>query len=331
MVVEALPPEEVKKIAREIIRSEIGSVPSPGEPKLRLSKIGEVERWVYEVPIVAFYPVLIVDPITQTTRKVRFKNLGTIGKIIIDAFDGSELQRTPVNEIRRRIRAELGRISEMVDKILVKLEAKKFASLPLAEHIHTPIEDIISALIILDKIDISSQIEVLPESEKEKYLKILNALVEVGLVEVEGNSVFPGNILIGLEERAEKEGLSHQGILNLALAHFFEAGYEHVDTIRIVLGPFLVITRGIYEISLESEELVPVDYKTIQSFLEEEYYPKEAALKSLKLPRYLLQLERVELIEHIRKNGKDCWIGKESTFKKILQSEEISKVISLIV
>ncbi|ADB58809.1 hypothetical protein [Archaeoglobus profundus] len=322
-----LPPEAIKKRARDVIRKEIGTIPSPGEPRLVKIEIDGISRWVYEVPIVVYHPVLIVDPVTHATRKVRFKNLGVVGKIVIDAYDGTVLERTTVSDIRRKIKQRLNEISTLVDKLLVKVEAKKFASLPLSEHIHTPVEDIISSLIILDKININEQIDVLPEDERRKYVEILRVLSEVGLVEIEGNFVLPGNILIELESRFDR----HEEILERALAHFFEVGYEYIDTIRMVLGPYLIITRGIYEISLESGELVPLEYNTIKSLFEGEYVPSQARIKLLKLPRYLLQLERVKLVKYVRKDGKDCWIGTEDTFKKLLQNEDISKFMETII
>lgn len=327
MVVNPLPAEVVRKRAREVIREQIGTIPSPGEPILKRVEINDVKRQVYEVPIIVFHPVLITDPVTGVTRKVRFKNLGCVGKIIIDAYGGEVIERTSIVDIKKAIKQKLDEISTLVDKILVRIEAKKFASLPLSEHVHSPVEDIISTLILLDRINIDEQIDILPEDERVKYKEILRILSEVGLVEIRGNLVLPGNILIELESRFD----THEEVLRSALAHFFEEGYEYINTIRVVLGPYLLLTRKIYEIALESGELVPLEFSIIKRFLEEEYIPSQAKLKFIKLPRYLLQLERVKLLKYLKKNGKDCWIGTEDTFRKLMKNEDITKLIGAII
>ncbi len=326
MVVNPLPPEDVRRRARETIREQIGTLPSPGNPVLKRVDVGGVKRQVYEVPILVYHPVLIIDPVTAITKKVRFKNLGCVGKIVIDAFTGEVVQRTSVPDIKRAIKQKLEEIAALVDRILVRIEAKKFASLPLSEHVHTPVEDIISALIVLDSLNIEEQIEILPEDERTKYIEILKVLASVGLVEIKGSTVLPGNILIVLESRFD----THEDVLKNALAHFFEEGYEYLDTIRIVLGPYLTLTRKIYEIALGSGELVPVEFSHIKKLFEEEYIPSRARIKSLKLPRYLLQLERVRLLKYFRKDGKDCWTGTEDTFRKLMGNEEIAKLTKAI-
>ncbi|AIY90029.1 hypothetical protein [Geoglobus acetivorans] len=327
MIARPLSPEQIRNIARDVIREQIGTIPSPGEPELTRTKIDNVSRQVYIVPIKVFHPVLIADPVTARARKIRFKNLGNVGQIVIDAFNGTVLQRTHVVDLKKAVRRKLEEISATVDKILVRVEAQKFASLPLSEHIHTPVEDIISAVMLLDKINIYEQIDPLPDDERIKYMEILRILSEAGLVEIVDDTVLPGNILIELESRFE----SHEDVLKNALAHFFEVGYEYIDTIRIVLGPYLVITRKIYEISVESGELIPMEFSVIKSLFEKEYVPSQAKIKVLKLPRYLVQLERVNLLKHTHEDGKECWVGVEDTFKKLMEAEDISKVLEGIV
>ncbi|RLI78952.1 hypothetical protein DRP05_05705 [Archaeoglobales archaeon] len=320
---------EILKKAHKFIRENIGSVPSPKKPILTFKEIESLEGvkkkvMVYEVPIVAYFPTIIYDPYLATPTKPRFKNLGEVGKLILDANTGEVIEKPTVYQVRGAIKSKLEEITNVVDKTLVKTGAEKFSQITLPEHIHTPIIDILSSLLIIGKIDIEMEIEELSSEDKTKYLRIINALEKHELVERDNNFIYPGNVLIELEEKFPQE---HDKIITNALAHFFRQGYEEIDSIRIVLGPFLILSRIIYETSLEVDTIVPVPFEIIKDTFEKGYTGKLQKLKLIKLPRYLIQLEKVGLIKYREIHGEPHWEGDKDVFNELKKDTELTDIL----
>lgn len=247
--------------------------------------------------------------------------------MIIDANTGEVLEKPTIYQIRDSIKAKLEEITNVVDKTLVRTGADRFSQITLPEHIHTPIIDIISTLIVTGKIDIEIEIGELSKEDKEKYLKIIDKLETHGLVEQDNGSLHPGNVLIELENRFPTE---HNKVVTNALAHFFRQGYEEIESIRNVLGPFLSLSRIIYESSLEADTIIPVPLDLIKESFEKEYYGKVQKLKAVKLPRYLIQLEKVNLIKYKEVHGRPHWEVEEDVFNELKRDNELTDKLERI-
>ena len=296
------------KFAYDVIRSELGSIPYPGKPRL------EEGTWV--VPITARYPRVLSDVARDVPEKVRFMNFEDIGEIKIDANKGELIYRPKYYEISNTIKENLERVRTTVEMALVKVGANRFAKLPFPEHIHTPIVDILSWILINDKIDVSEDLSSIGIDDKEKYIQNIGLLETVGLVRRSGNLIIPDNNLVEIETTYQT--LPEQ--ISNSMSFFFEKGYASIDSIKQVLGPHLTITGFCYETALEYGGLVPINYGAIDRMITDVYRQE---VKRFKLPRYLIQLESVGLLEETTISGKTVWKGKEDIFDRIQGEEEI--------
>ena len=301
--------EDARKFAYDVIRSELGSIPYPGKPRLDDAGI-----WI--VPITARYPRVLSDVARDVPEKVRFMNFEDIGEIKIDANRGELIYRPKYYEISNAIKGNLERVRTTVEMALVKVGANRFAKLPFPEHMHTPIVDILSWILINDKIDISEDLSSIGIDDKEKYIQNVGLLETVGLVRRSGNLIIPDNNLVEIETTYQTlpEQISH------SMSFFFEKGYASIDSIKQVLGPHLTITGFCYETALEYGGLVPINYGAIDRMIADVYRQE---VKRFKLPRYLIQLESVGLLEETTISGKTAWQGKEDIFDRIQGEEEI--------
>ncbi len=307
--------KDAERFAREFILSNYGNIPSVGE-------IIEEEDY-YIVPIQVFYPKIIIDEITGEPKKVRFLKIGKVGEILIDKIKGNILEKPAFYDIRRNIKNKLEFIYSTIEKALVKIGADRFSKLPFATHMHTPFIDIFSWLIINDKLELKDlELMIQAEEDLDKYLSIIDTLVNLKLLEKEGSVIFPGNIFIGIEEKYKTV---HEQ-LEAALAYFYKEGYEDIETIRWVLGPHLTISRIIYEKSLEYEDILPLKTSEIKQKFSE-FYPKKYVLK---LPRYLIQLEGIDMINSETKRGEIIWYGNIDIFKRLTKDPIIDPVMSIM-
>ena len=124
------------------------------------------------VPINVKYPRVFFDKNTNRPKKIRFMNFEKIGEIKIDANKGVPVEKPNYYTVRSEINERLDFIKTNVEKALVKVGADKFSKLPLSEHMHTPIEDIISYLLINDSIDLNTEFSNLSNDILEKYKKM---------------------------------------------------------------------------------------------------------------------------------------------------------------
>ncbi len=301
--------EDARKFAYDVIRSELGSIPYPGKP--RLDDVG-----IWTVPITARYPRISSDVARDVPEKVRFMNFEDIGEIKIDASKGELIYRPKYYEISNTIKENLERVRTTVEMALVKVGANRFAKLPFPEHMHTPIVDILSWILINDKIDLSEDLSSIGIDDKEKYIQNIGLLETAGLVRRSGDLIIPDNNLVEIETTYQTfpEQISN------SMSFFFEKGYASIDSIKQVLGPHLTITGFCYETALEYGGLVPINYGAIDRMIADVYRQE---VKRFKLPRYLIQLESVGLLEKTTISGKTVWQGKEDIFDRIQGEEEI--------
>lgn len=305
--------EEVRKKALELIRDSYGNIPYPGEPVL--------EEGIWKVPIIARYPRVLVNEEENIPEKVRFMAFEDLGEIEIFANNGKIKEKPSYWELQSSIKDELELIQTTVWKALVKVGANKFSNLPLAEYMHTPIEDILSWLLINNTLDLEIQLGILNEEDRAKYLQNTEYLQFVGLIRKTGDIVEPDNALIAIEKQSETVSQA----LSNSLAYFFEKGYEHIDTIKQVLGPHLIVTGSIYQRSIEYGQVIFLKTRSIEDIFRDVY--RSQPHKIFKLPRYLLQCASVGLIEKKIVAGENVWCGKDEIFRAIIREEEILEPI----
>jgi len=304
-----------EKIAYQNLRSEIGNIPSPGVPK----KVGEL----WKVPVLIRYPKVIFDEVTGKPRKTRFIDIGEVGTIDINVDSGDIISRPRYYDISSAIQEKLDSIRECVEKALAKIGAKRFARLPFPEHMHTPFHDILSWLLIEDKIYLSELY--LSESEKEKYFEDIKILTNIGLVRFgeDNDTVLPGNNLIEIESR--KKNVPTYGLMEDALAFFFEKGYYEIESIRRVLGPYLALAGYAFEESFECEKISGFNIGQFRRFLQYSYGDKS---KLVKIPRYLVQLSQINIFDEEIRGGIKIWKPNEDIYHKIEKDTIFQDIIN---
>jgi hypothetical protein len=299
---------DAERIAYDEIRNRLGTIPSIGKSRL------EGTNWI--VPIIVKFPRVIFDETRNVPKKVRFMNFGELAEIKIDSVKGEIIEFPRFYELQSRINTNIEKVKTVVEKALVKVGSKKFSILPLAEHMHTPILDIISWILLNDKLELPRELSSIGEFDKTKYLQNIDILEKTGLLRKEGNLILPGNPMIEIETK----GTDTPTKLFHALSYFFEKGYDYIDSIRQVLGPHLTLSGYCYEQSLEYGEIVPINYETISSVFFDVYRQQ---YKMLKLPRYLIQLQSVGLLEEKTIHSQRVWLCNQEIFDGVTGEEEI--------
>lgn len=297
---------KAQRIAYKFIRENWGSIPSTGIPILN----GEV----YRVPIEAKYPRVLFDKNTDKPKKVRYMRFLNIGEIKVDINNGEIIEKPRYHEIRNEIKSNLDFIRINVQKALIIAGSEQFAKLPFSEHMHSPIIDIISYLLINDKMEFSPENLTINKTEFERYLKLINFLVDIDLLKIEDDIIVPGNIFIEIE--SQFDDISDQ--LAKAMAYYFIKGYNDIPSIHQVLGPHLTIAGFVYQQSIEYDETVPVRYNEISSLIQL-IYGKD--IMQIKIPRYLIQLEGVGLVINKLQNKEQVWYPNEDIFENIIQQD----------
>lgn len=300
--------EEAQKIAHFLVREKYGNLPSVGRPVLKDN--------IWIIPIEVKYPRISFEKITNRPSKVRYMNFENVGEIKIDANNGVVIDKPRYYDLRDEINSRLDLIQISVQKALVKVGANRFSKLPFSEHMHTPIQDIIAYLLINDTLNLKEEIAPLSEHDQDKYLKNVDLLIKTGLVRKNENLLIPDNALIEIEQSEVNVSFK----LSKALSYFFAQGYENIQSIQQVLGPYLIISGFIYEQSIEYDELIEVDYREIQAVLQR-YYGQ--LVKIFKLPRYLIQLIEVGLIEQDIIRGENVWGPTQDILLEVKGQEEI--------
>jgi hypothetical protein len=275
-----------REFALQIIREEIGTIPFGGDPYLDGEKI-------WTVPILVNYPKVHFDNVKKAPKRLRFLHFGRVGEIRIDRMTGDRIERTHFYDIEREIKKRLGLVRTTVDKALVKVSAERLSKLSFPEFRHTPIIDLMSRVLMAGHINIDEDVMTLPEDARDKYFANIDLLNSIDLLaRSDGPNILPGNILIEIEGKYPQ---MHQQV-SAALAYLFSKAYDRLESIRTVLGAYLTIGGRIYADSIEYGEITPFDLQMLETVIEKEYY--DVSEKKFKLPRYLIQLESVGIIQH---------------------------------
>jgi hypothetical protein len=300
--------KEAQMMAHLFVREKYGNLPSVGTPLLQNN--------IWIIPINVKYPRVLFEKGTNRPKKVRYMNFEKVGEIKIDANKGDIVDKPRYYDIKSEIKEKLDFVQISVQKALVKTGAENFSKLPFSEHMHSPIEDIIAFLLLKDKIDLENEISFLIPEEKEKYLKNIELLVTTGLIRKNENLVIPDNALIEIERSTGD--ISSK--MNKALSYFFAQGYENISSIQQVLGPYLTIAGYIFGQSIEYDDLIPIEYQEIQNVIQQNY---GQLIKQMKIPRYLIQLNEVGLIDQSVIHGEDVWLPKQHVLQNVKQEDLI--------
>lgn len=301
--------KDAERIADEAILTQIGSTP-------HLSRVREVDdKFVFDVEV--SYPRVIWDESGLEPRKTRFITVGKVGEVVVDRNKGRVTDRPAFYDVQRAIRDKLEFVSQSVEKALLRVAADKFSTLPFPVHLHTPTLDVLSWLLVKDTISLS-ELSPLPEESRQKLLAALEPLSRVGLIEVRGEVVVPGIVLVGIEEKYPETPEQ----LARALAHFFREGYQFLDTVRQVLGAHLAVSSVIYEKAEETGQVVPLTLGQIETEFQRFYSPERLT----KLPRYLVQLEAIGVTKRQHKAGVNLWSGVADLFASLQQDQLLEPV-----
>lgn len=306
--------EEAERMAHDFLRNRIGNIPHVTQAVL------ENHSWV--VPVEVNYPKVFLDKIKNLPLKTRFIRIPNAEKIIISAIDG-KFEHTPtVWSIEAQINKGLESIKNSVEKALVKVGAHNFSLLPFSEHRYTPILDILATLLTEERFSLEDVTK--DEFQAHKYKKYIEDLEKLGLVRVNENIIIPGDLFTVMEERLEDhKNIKISDMLSALLTLFFERGYEYIDSVRGVLGSHLALGGFIYQESFEYGEAISFTKNDIRIAIDNEY-------KNVKIPRYLLQLERIGIIEEDKSFGITSWKPKEDIFDKFSMEKEILEPIAQV-
>jgi hypothetical protein len=300
--------EEAKRKAHFFVREKYGTIPSLSTPKML------DDGW--HIPIVARYPRVLFDTTTNRPKKVRFMKFDNLGELVVDNKTGEITSKPTYWDLRTGIKDNLEYVKNTVQQALIKAGAKQFSKSPFSEHMHTPIIDIIAYVLMNNKLQISEEIGRLAEIDREKYIAIINTLVKMGLLDWTGDILSPGNMLVQIEGQSDDLPTK----LSDSLAFFFAEGYEDIQSIHQVLGPHLTISGFIFQQSIEYDDLTPISTGQIEEVIQLSYRQE---VKRIKTPRYLIQLNKVGIIEQKTINHEEVWLPNEEIFYGVKAQDNI--------
>lgn len=308
---------EARRKAEETLAFEIGNLPRLGDVETTESE--------YVFPLEIRLPRVIFDEDRKRPVEVKYLSSETIGNIRVDAVTG-EVERPHLNQIESNIRRERKVVEEAVQKALVRSSAAKFSKLPFPEHRYTPILDILSHIILEGPIG-DEELEELNAVGEQKYRDYVEILKDVDLVRTREGQIEADDVLIELQANQSKP----PKLLNGALAHFFEAGADNIETIREILGPHLIISAFYYQTSLVDGGVPSMTAEEFEEVLERHYYGNDLVEKRFKLSRYLVQLEDVGLLKSSTGVDRPSWSGKKKVRQNLLREDEMLSPIAEII
>lgn len=303
---------DAESLAEETLLAEVGSTPYLGRCR------EEGPLFIFDVE--ASYPRVIWDESGAEVRKTRFITIGKVGELVVDRNAGRVVDRPRYFDVQRAIRDKLEFVSRSVEKALVKIAADRFSLLPFPVHLHTPVLDVLSWLLVKDSMQLT-ELGDAPEETRQKLVATLSPLQRVGLIEIHDATVTAGPMLVGIEENYDTapKQLEH------AMAHFFREGFEFIDTVRQVLGTHLTVSSVLYEKAEEGGGSVPLSLDQIETEFQR-FYSHE---KLTKLPRYLVQLESIGVTRRSVKAGASLWSATPELFAQVSADQLLEPVSQL--
>lgn len=301
--------EEARAKAEEILAFEIGNLPRLGEL--------EVEEKEYVFPLLIRTPRVIFDEDRSQPQDVRFLSKEKVGTIQVHSETG-EVSRTSLREIQKRVRAQQLELEELVEKALVRSSAERFSRLSFPDHRFTPVLDLLSR-VLMDCSVPHDRLDEMKAVNKKKYLRYVDLLNEVNLLRSTDAGIEADDVLIEMErDLGDPDDVSQA-----ALGHLYREGIHEIDRIRQILGPYLNLGTYYYFRVLESDEFPAMTKEEFEQVLERHYTGEDRSQKLFKLPRYLIQLERVGILESFSKNGERAWKGRAEVREDLYEEDEI--------
>lgn len=274
---------EAFSLAQRELLEKVGSFCYPHNPRT-LANLMEFE-------VNADIPQVHLNPVSGVPEKVLYYRFPRIGTVRVRLDRGTIETSTGWREAKRNIREGLEAVATSVEKAILEKGAARFSELPFAEHMHTPLVDILTYMAYYSRLDFDEWRRRLPQEAHElKFEEYVELLESVNLARREGPHLLPGNVMVGIMEQEDRA----PDILRAALRHFFREGVENIESVRRVIGPQLRLASKIYEAALEWGPDVHLDPEVIRVAFQASYMSD--ARKELQYPRYLMQLERVDVI-----------------------------------
>lgn len=275
--------KEAFAIARRDVWSRVGTFCYPTHPKVA-EDIMDFEVW-------ADLPRLRVDPVSGAPAGAQYFRFKEIGHVRVKLVNGEIESSVSWRTARQSIRDHLEAVETSVEKALLSNAASRFSELAFAEHMHTPIIDMLSGIIVDGRVD-PRQWEREPTEPEggSRFADYVGMLEKADLVRREGDIIRPGNVLIGLQD----QGGTPVELLRGSMSHFFQTGVGQIESIRKVIGPHLRLASHVYEYALEWGENESLTPKSLEAYMQDRY-PREPR-KLIQAARYLLQLARIKIL-----------------------------------
>lgn len=273
---------------------------------------------VWRVSVSVRHPKVMFNEATGTPRHPVFYQFNDIAELQINRLTGEIEEAPDFYTVQGRIQEGIEEIHTSVERALTKAAAGPFSRLPFGEHFHTPLLDIFSWLLFNEYLDLSpdSLDDLFEEPSKaERYIELL---ADLDLVRYQTEeTVEPDNDLV--EIFGSSSAADHEKVQK-ALSVFFARGFEDVDSVRQVLGPYLRLSRIIFEDSLELGEVTPVPYGAVHARMTSDYQGKK---KKFKIPRYLVQMEEIGIIEVTSSADQKAFRPAEKWFKAVSEEQTL--------
>lgn len=277
-------------LAQRDLWEKVGNFCYPNNPKTAGN--------VMEFEVNADIPQIMVNPVSGIPSKVMYFRFPKVGSVRVRLDRGTIEASTGWREAKQHIREAIEAVETSVEKAVLEKGAAKFSELPFAEHMHTPLVDILSHLVYYDRLEMEEwKNNLRQETDELKFSEYVQLLESVDLVRRDGPHLLPGNTLMGIMERSDHA----PEMLRYALKHFFTRGVENIQSVRRVIGPQLRLSSKIYGAALEWGPEQGLDREAVRVAFQASY-PSDAK-KGLQFPRYLMQLERVGVIQVETKEG----------------------------
>lgn len=316
----AMSMDEARRKAEKVVRFELGTFLRLG-PSQYDDTAGE-----FRFPLIIRSPQIIRDAHRDETIDVRFFSELNLGEITVDGTTG-EINRPNRSTIQRKVREHENKIDIAVQKALISAVGRQFSHLPFPENQYSPLEDILAALLLQGDISMA-RIEMMDDGRSNtRYNEYVERLIDLDLVNRNGQTLTSGDILISLSDKSE----TYQEALNAAVGRYFEHNLSEFDMIKRALGPYLILAGYYYRQALELEEIPVIDEEELRRAIKLEYTGQGREQKLFKTSRYLIQLESVGILESMPHGGTQYWTGNETVCDKLRnQSDYLTPVENLM-
>lgn len=306
----AIEPDEARRYAEKEVRYGLGTF-----CRLKDGEYDEKEG-AYSFPIVIRSPRIIEDS-QEEVIDVRFYEELELGTVEVDGSTG-DVSRPALPTVRSKIKEQQEEIEIAVQKALVSAAGDKLSHLPFPENQYSPLEDILSVLLLEGQIKWETIRKMDEGRGNNSYEKYVDNLVQTGLASHDDDLITDGNILIEFNDKAD----SFQEAVNAAVGRYFEHNIGEFAMIKRTLGPYLAISGHYYRRSLEIEEMPRIQEDDLRRAIHREYSGREKSEKLMKFSRYLVQLEDVGIIESFHDGGDRYWVGDDKIRSKLVDRSE---------